>query len=506
VVKQHDDQAHLDSDANRITVVLPLMGEGVTEATFVKCLKKLGDEIRKDEPLFEVSTDKVDTEIPSPADGRVVKIVAQEGAVLAVSSPVVILSPLGSNDSTENRSPQVSGQTPGHQTPNSLGQPPHTGVSQPPSRTVASDSQRAPVPPLESPKDEQSAAPQKSSSDLGQGDDVPRASPLVRKVAKERQLDLNMVQGSGFNGRITLKDLEQLPPPSLAQPISRGAYSSGLSIAEHGALETKTTNGIETLDGVPVKREKMSKMRGLIAEHMVRSVRTSPHVTTVFEIDMHRVATLREASFQAIKKNEDVNLTYTAFFAFAAAQTIKQFPIVNVSVDRDEILWKDTINLGIAVALETGLIVPVIRNAGDLNLIGIARQIQNLAHKARNKKLSPEDVQGGTFSITNPGMFGSLVSAPIINQPQVAILSIGAIVKRPVVISVATDGKGIHSQPPFGEQGSKKSKNKTEDIIAIRPMVQVGLTFDHRVIDGEGGSKFLATFKGILENFPDSSI
>ena len=212
---------------------------------------------------------------------------------------------------------------------------------------------------------------------------------------------------------------------------------------------------------------------------MVRSVRTSPHVTTIFEIDMHQVTQVRAKAQAAFKAREGFGLTYTPFFVHAAVQAIKRFPIVNVSVDGDDILWKDQINIGVAVAIEQGLIVPVIRDAGTLNVLGIARRINDLAARARSKKLLPDEVQGGTFSITNPGMFGSLVSSPIINQPQVAILSIGAIIKRPVVIN---------------------------DLIGVRPLVQIGLTFDHRVVDGEGGARYLAYLKEVLENFDDSGL
>jgi pyruvate/2-oxoglutarate dehydrogenase complex dihydrolipoamide acyltransferase (E2) component len=217
----------------------------------------------------------------------------------------------------------------------------------------------------------------------------------------------------------------------------------------------------------------------LIAEHMVRSVRTSPHVTTIFEIDMHRVVKLRETCRAQFASREGFNLTYTPFFVYAAIQAIKHVPAVNCSVDGDDILWKDQINIGVAVAIASGLIVPVIRNAGELSVLGVAQRLHGLAERARSKKLLPEDVQGGTFSITNPGMFGSLVSMPIINQPQVAILSIGAIIKRPVVI---------------------------DDLIGIRPLVQIGLTFDHRVVDGEGGARYLAFLKQTLEQFPETEI
>jgi 2-oxoglutarate dehydrogenase E2 component (dihydrolipoamide succinyltransferase) len=288
-----------------------------------------------------------------------------------------------------------------------------------------------------------------------------------------------------MNGRITRRDIDaflshEAAPRAGTGPGTGTGTAKGSAHLEYGRLETKRDpSGAETLEGVPIRREKMTKMRALIAEHMVRSVRTSPHVTTVFEIDMHRCAALREKAKRSWQERHGVNLTFTAFFVHAAIQAIKKHPIVNTSVDGEEILWKDTINIGVAVAIESGLIVPVIRNAGELNLLGVARRINDLATRARSKKLTPEDVQGGTFSITNPGMFGSLVSAPIINQPQVAILSVGAIIKRPVVI---------------------------DDLIGIRPLVQVGLTFDHRVIDGEAGARYLATFKEILETYRDTEL
>jgi 2-oxoglutarate dehydrogenase E2 component (dihydrolipoamide succinyltransferase) len=294
-------------------------------------------------------------------------------------------------------------------------------------------------------------------------------------MAKAEGIDLARVAGSGLGGRITKRDIEAYAQNGGAAPLAaRAPAAPDKAHLDYGRVQTKAVDGQETLDGVPVRREQMSKMRALIAEHMVRSVRTSPHVTTVFEVDLHRVVTLREREKAAFQSREGFNLTYTPFFLHAAVHAIKRHPIVNVSVDGEDILWKDQINLGVAVALPTGLIVPVIRDAGALSVAGLARRLNDLATRARSKKLLPEDVQGGTFSVTNPGMFGSIHSAPIINQPQVAILSIGAIVKRPVVL---------------------------DDLIGIRPLVQVGLTFDHRIVDGEGGARWLATFKEVLESF-----
>jgi 2-oxoglutarate dehydrogenase E2 component (dihydrolipoamide succinyltransferase) len=299
-------------------------------------------------------------------------------------------------------------------------------------------------------------------------------------MARDLNIDLGYVPGSGLNGRITKTDLEHFLASGGA-----AAMRESLSVAapvQHDALgksprvQTQVVDGVETMEGVPVRREKMSKMRRLIAEHMVESVRVSPHVTTVFEVDLHKVFEIREHHREAFEKREGFKLTYTPFFIHAAIQAIKKHPIINVSLDGDEILWKEDINVGCAVALENGLIVPVIKKAQDLNLTGTARRLNDLVTRARSKKLLPEDVQGGTFSITNPGGFGSLTSNPIINQPQVAILGIGAVIKRPVVV---------------------------DDSIAVRPMMLISLTFDHRVVDGEGGAKYLATLKEILENFSE---
>lgn len=457
------DSSVLDSQA--VTeVLLPLMGEGVTEASLVKWLKKTGEKVVKGEPLVEVSTDKVDTEIPSPVDGFVLGIFADEGTTVAVNA---LLAQIGSSPQAKTagggtRVPSVPGSEPSGRQPEAS----RLGTDVP----LASAHRSADIPtPMTFAK--------------------VRSSPLVRKLAKDRGVDLTDVAGTGLGGRITRLDFEAF----VASRSSRGEAPRGSSGSmprgnaldripshlEYGRLLTKTIEGRETLDGIPVRREKMSKMRTLIAEHMVRSVRTSPHVTTIFEIDMHRAEKLRSRVRESFKDKEGFGLTFTAIFAYLASQAIKRHPIVNVSVDGDDILWKDQVNLGVAVAIDAGLIVPVIRNAGELNLTGMARRLNDIVIRARSKKLMPEDVQGGTFTVTNPGMFGSLVSSPIINQPQVAILSIGAIIKRPVVI---------------------------DDMIAIRPMVQVGLTFDHRVVDGEGGARFLATFQELAESLSDAAL
>lgn len=449
-------------------VLMPLMGEGITEATLVKWLKKPGEAVKKDEPLLEVSTDKVDTEIPSPAAGFLVETFAADGDMVAVNKVIALVA-------ADPSLARAGGTKAEKQPAQKLVVKPATGGGD-----VAGEALRGSLPP-EAPelaKVSSSQIPLRAFDT--ESISLPRrqkSSPLVRKMARDLKIDLRTVTGSGLGGRITKRDLETLENRTTsAAPLKSHTQQS--AHLEWGRLETKRDGNIEVLDGVPVRREKMSRMRSLIAEHMVRSVRTSPHVTTVFEIDLHSVVRFRERTKNAFQAREGFNLTYTPFFVDAAVQAIKRIPIVNVSVDGDDILWKDQINVGVAVAIETGLIVPVIRDAGDLNLLGIARRLNDLATRARSKKLKPEDVQGGTFSITNPGMFGSLVSAPIINQPQVAILSIGAIIKRPVVVN---------------------------DMIAIRPLVQVGLTFDHRVVDGEGGARYLAALKEALEGFDEGT-
>jgi len=425
-----------------VEVILPLMGEGVNEATLVKWLKNVGQPVKKDEPLFEVSTDKVDTEIPSPATGVLAELIARDGQTVFVNA---VLAKITAEGEAPVGLPERKGGTAQSKTPTATATAAtHAGSGARPSVDVFRPA--------------------------AHGGRV-KASPLARKMARERNVDLSRVMGTGLNGKVTKRDFEAA--------LAAGFPAAGNApVAQPEPLlarvDTRTVDGIEQLEGVPVRREKMTKMRRLTAEHMVKSVRTSPHVTTVFEIDLKKVVDLREKEKANFQKQHGFNLTYTAFFLHAAVQAIKEHPIVNVSVDGDEILYKDQINIGCAVAIKSGLIVPVIKRAGDMSLVDIARKLNDLVTRARDSKLMPEDVVGGTFTVTNPGGWGSIISAPIINQPQVAILSIGAIVKKPVVIE--------------------------NDQIVVRPMCTFGLTFDHRVIDGEGGAKYLMTLQDKLQN------
>jgi pyruvate dehydrogenase E2 component (dihydrolipoamide acetyltransferase) len=443
-------------------VILPSMGEGVAEATLVKWLKKTGDMVAKDEPLLEVSTDKVDTEIPSPAAGTLLKTVALAGATIEINATIAWIGPQGS----DVPAPRVTKNT-----------------TAPGSATTGKGASRGGEPAVAQ-SSGHSSSHQASLSTPGfyhEGSATTRSSPLVRKMAVDLGIDLRRVQGHGVGGRITKEDLIAFQRSPAINPAAQVASAPAPLLAR---LSTATTGGLETLEGVPVRREKMTKMRRLIAEHMVESTRVSPHVTTTFEIDLHKVVAMRERHKKAFAAREGFNLTFTPILIRAAIDAIKKFPIVNVSVDGDEILWKDSINIGCAVALGDaaggGLLVPVIKEAQTKSLTEICRALQDLAARARSKKLKPDEVMGGTFSVTNPGGWGSITSNPIINQPQVAMLGIGAIVRRPVVIE--------------------------NDQIGIRPLMMASLTFDHRVIDGEGGAKWLAEFKQILENWTEEPV
>ncbi len=432
--------------------LMPSMGEGIEEATLVKWLKAPGETVNEDEPLLEVSTDKVDTEIASPYSGTLIAVHASEGDVVLIDSVIAVIG-----DEKTNSQANAS--------------------------LKAATSNKEPSPTPLSPVNT-------SISNTARATDLHRSSPLVRKMAKDHGVDLSQLTGTGISGRITKKDLlsyldsptsqdaPQVPAVDAVPTPSACVQSQTTDKAEdsYQSLKTSIIDGHECVDGVPVRRETMSKMRQIISSRMVSSLKTSPHVTTVFEVDMLKVWDIRENEKAGFMDREGFKLTFTPFLIHAATSAIKAHPIVNVSVDGSDILWKKDINVGCAVALNGGLIVPVIKRADELTLLGISRRLNELVQNARKNALSAADVQGGTFTITNPGGYGSIVSAPIINQPQVAILGIGAIVKRPVVV---------------------------DDMIAVRPVMQISLTFDHRVIDGEAGAKYLATLKNILENYSD---
>jgi pyruvate dehydrogenase E2 component (dihydrolipoamide acetyltransferase) len=419
-------------------VVMPQMGESIAEGTIVRWIKKVGDPIDRDEPLFEISTDKVDAEIPSPAAGVLTEIRVKEGETVAVNSVVATIGTAG----------EVKSSAPATETL------PEAAIGQPETPKVAA-AQTATMEPATT-SDEAPAGVE----DLRRQ----KSSPLVRRIAQEHKVDIAEIQGTGLSGRVTKQDiLDYIESGKAVVPTSPGARPPA------------PASGPVYKPGEHVQVVPMSVMRKKIAEHMVLSAHTSPHVYSVYEVNFARVTALREKK-KAAYEAAGAKLTFTAFIAKATIDALRQFPIVNASVDGDNIVYRKDINLGVAVALDNGLIVPVIRNADEKNLLGLSRAINDVANRARTKKLNPDEVQAGTFTITNPGIFGALYGLPLINQPQVAILGIGGIEKRAVVI---------------------------DDAIAIRPVCHITLGYDHRLVDGADAGRFLAFVKERLENFDE---
>ncbi len=428
-------------------IMMPQMGESIAEGTIVRWIKKVGDAIDRDEPLFEISTDKVDAEIPSPVAGVLTEIKVKEGETVAVNSVVATIGAAGDTP--------AAGARPG---PEAAGGLPEAAVGQPEIPTMAGGA-AANVPAARVPD----AAPTRSGGSTREELRRQKSSPLVRRIARDHNIDIGRITGSGLSGRVTKQDI-------------LGFIESGRSLAAPREPRTGAAAGPVFQPGEHVHIVPMSVMRRKIAEHMVLSSHTSPHVYSVYEVNFSRVAGLRERK-KAAYEAAGARLTFTAFIAKIAVEALREFPLVNASVDGANIVYKKDINLGIAVALENGLIVPVIRNADEKNLLGLSRAIDDLATRARAKKLNPDEVQGGTFTITNPGIFGALYGLPLINQPQVAIMGVGTIEKRAVVI---------------------------DDAIAIRPMCHITLGYDHRLVDGADAGRFLTFFKERLENFEEA--
>jgi 2-oxoglutarate dehydrogenase E2 component (dihydrolipoamide succinyltransferase) len=448
-------------------VLMPQMGESIAEGTIVRWIKKVGEAVDRDEPLFEISTDKVDAEIPSPAAGVLVDIAVKEGETVAVNSVVATIGEQGAD----------AAAAPGPAAPVATAPQPQPDGSPSPTSVPARTDAPAPSTVVgETPVAETAAGMEGPATGEGvlSKDEQRRAksSPLVRKIAKEHDIDIRALQGSGVGGRVTKHDILGY--------IQQGAAASSQPPFAPAAPELPPAGGHvpafrpgESVDIVP-----LSVMRRKIAEHMVLSRRTSAHVHSVFEVNFSRVAQLREQK-KAEYERAGAKLTYMSFITKAVVDALRAVPIVNASLDGDNVVYKKDINIGIAVALDWGLIVPVLKNADEKNLLGLSRAIADLASRARAKQLKPEEVQGGTFTITNPGNFGAQFGLPIINQPQVAILGVGAIEKRAVVI---------------------------EDAIAIRPMGYLALGFDHRLIDGAVADQFMARIKQQLETFDGDGV
>ena len=427
-------------------VVMPQMGESIAEGTIVRWIKQLGDAVDRDEPLFEISTDKVDAEISSPAEGVLTEIRAKAGDTVPINTVVAVIG--------------QSGETAAPPTPTPP--PPATRVKAAVDDDDTASARPTPVSPPADPHREGVDRETRRRQ---------RSSPLVRRIAREHGIDLSRLSGSGLSGRVTKRDILAF--------IERGPAHEEVSDAVSVATTLAPPDEVPSFEaGQSTVAVPMSIMRRTIAEHMIASRRTSAHVHSVFEVDFSRVQKLRE-SHKTRYERAGAKLTMMAFIAKVTLDALRAMPLVNASIDGDDIIYKRDINLGIAVALDIGLIVPVIKNADEKNLLGLSRAIVDLAARARAKQLKPEEVQGGTFTITNPGGFGAIFGMPIINQPQVAILGVGTVEKRAVVVN---------------------------DAIAIRPLAYLTLGFDHRLLDGVVADQFMGHVKHGLEQFEESIV
>jgi pyruvate dehydrogenase E2 component (dihydrolipoamide acetyltransferase) len=471
-------------------VIMPQMGESIFEGTITKWLKQPGEKVQRDEPLFEISTDKVDAEIPAPASGTLQDIKVQAGTTVQVNTVVGTIAAEGDAAGAAAPAQPAAGAQPSKPAAGEDGnRAVQTQVAQPPSGEEPKAAQNIPA---DLSKDEKEGLQRQQQGQVAEtteaGDqDRVRSSPLVRRIAKENNVDLAKVSGTGLGGRITKDDIEAFISKhgaAAAAPSQPSAPTAPAPAAPAPAAPAAATPAVvvplQPVGGVtPGEVVPMSVMRKKIAEHMVMSKRTSAHVHGIFEVDVTRIVKLRERMKGKFEQATGNKLTYTPFFARAVVHGIRKWPIINSSVEGENIHYHSSINLGIAVALDWGLIVPVVKNAEERSFVGLQRAISDLGERARTKKLKPDDVQGGTFTITNPGIFGAEFGLPIINQPQLAIMGVGGIKKKPVVL---TDKEG-------------------NDTIAIRSMMHLSIGYDHRVIDGAVADQFMDEVKKFLENW-----
>jgi 2-oxoglutarate dehydrogenase E2 component (dihydrolipoamide succinyltransferase) len=473
-----------------VDVVMPQMGVSVSEGTITKWLKQEGEEIQADEPLLEISTDKVDTEVPSPGTGVVQQILHQEGETVPVGERIAVIGAPGAAPAEQ---PSGDGAAPAQQEA-----PPEPATAEAAAETAAASSADAPTPaaPPE-PAPEEAPAP-------ANGDGKSFVSPVVARIAGEHGVDISQIQGTGRGGRVTKKDIlgfieggggEAAAAPAAAPPEAPPAPEPAPAAPAPPAPEAPpaappTPAPAAAQPAAPAEveegeqEEPMTAMRKGIAEHMRRSLDTSAHVTSAIEVDLSRVVAIREKLKPEYQKSYDVNPTYLIFVARAVVETLRDYPWINGEIRGDKIITRNYVNLGFAVELADGkgLIVPVVKNAEGLNLLGMARSVTDIAERARNKQLTPDEVQGGTFTITNPGGYGTFHGTPVISQPQAAILGTYALVKRPWVIQ--------------DEHG--------KDVIAIRPIMNLTLTYDHRLVDGALAGRFLRDLKQKLESWGES--
>jgi pyruvate dehydrogenase E2 component (dihydrolipoamide acetyltransferase) len=463
-------------------VTMPQLGETVVEGTITKWLKKEGETVDRDEPLFEISTDKVDTEVPSPLAGKVVEIKVPEGETVSVGTELALIEASGDGQAAGGDGQATAAQAEAPAGGQQEGDAPQgeapAEARQAHAEPEPSEARQAPPSPTEP---ERAPAPQSDGQAEGQATQGPAEggarsqilSPLVRRLAEENDIDLSQVQGTGTGGRITKKDVQafietgQRRPAAVAgQPTPAPAAGAAPAI-QTLPVPPAPVGGTE--EAVP-----LSRMRQAIAKNMVASIQTSARAWNLVEVNMENVARTREAAREAFKEREGLSLTYMPFVARAVCEALLAFPDVNSELRADQLIRKHFVNLGIAVALEDGLIVPVIKGADTMNIVGLARAVNDVAVRSRTRKLNPDDVHGGTFTITNPGPFGSIISVPIINPPQCAILAFDAVEKRPVVV---------------------------DDAIAIRHMVYLSMSWDHRIIDGATAAQFLGRLKQNLETW-----
>ncbi len=499
-------------------VIMPQMGESIAEGTVTKWMKNVGDRVERDEPLFEISTDKVDAEIPSPAAGILKEIRVPPGTTVPINTVVGVITAEGEAVASAPAATAASAAPPPPAAAAAPAPPaPAPAAARPPAAPpVASPRPPAPTPPpAPAPpaatgfalQPERSAAAKSPAEMTVDELRQTRSSPVVRKIAAEHNVDIREIPGTGISGRVTKQDIlghietrgtatpvtatvaTPTPSPAPARPAPAPAPASVASAPPAARPAPAPSAPVRPSPAAPgpapsapaarVEIVPMSPIRKRTAEHMVLSKRTSAHVTTVFEIDMTRIDHLRHRHRASFEERSGVRLTYMPFIFKATVDALKAFPVLNASIEGDNIVYRKDINLGMAVALDWGLIVPVIHNADEKNVLGLARAVNDLADRARQKRLKVEEVQGGTFTITNPGVFGSLFGTPIINQPQVGILGVGTIEKRPVV---------------------------RDEAIAIRTMTYFALTFDHRLVDGADADRFMAHFKKGLQEFDESAL
>ncbi len=457
----------------RIDVIMPQMGESIAEGTLSRWMKKVGDPIKRDEPIFEISTDKVDAEIPAPAAGVLAEILVQEGQTVAVQTVVARIETDASAAIEKPKAPAAP--SPGAPAPT------HPGGTRPATPAAAVAASVAPDNRAVSDATGGNGAPESIEERLQR-----KSTPLVRKMAADHQVDISTIAGTGLLGRVTKNDIlsyiesgtagQRDSGPARGQPAEVSGISTSPPSRGPASLPAAAT-----VDPWPGDRvEPWSRIRKLTADHMVMSRRVSPHVNTIFEIDYTRVAQIRARNKKEFA-DRGVNLTYLAFITKVVADNLRKHPVLNAAVSGESTLFRRDINIGIAVALDWGLIVPVIKHADELSLLGIARAINDLGERARTKKLSPDEVQKGTFTITNPGGFGSVIGTPIINQPQAAILCVGSIEKQPAVVTID------HA-----------------DMIAIRTKGMLSLAFDHRIVDGAAADRFMADVKAGLQEFTEA--